>query len=57
MYLRKIGKDYFIYALGRNGEPQNGTSIGVWLRHKDYSVEAAESMKTDHQGKIKLGEL
>ena len=57
MYLRKIGGDYFIYVLGRNGEPQVKTDINVNAFHKDFDNGNHTNLKTDKEGKVGLGSL
>ena len=40
-YLRKIGSDYFLYVLGRNGEAQlSSNKVKIRVKHKDYVNEA-----------------
>ncbi len=35
-YLRKIGENYYIYKLGRNGEVPKNKSISFKLKHKYF---------------------
>jgi hypothetical protein len=58
LYLRKVGQEYFVFVLGRNGEPQRNQTLEVRAWHKDAQGEAhTRSGTTDKQGKIGLGQL
>lgn len=58
MYLRRHGKDYFIYALGRNGEALPNIEIEVMAYHKDFQdKQKIHKVMTDKKGKVGLGEL
>ena len=57
LYLRRINKEYFVYALGRNGEPQTNGTIEVRVKHKDYESEVRESLSIGKHGRVGLGLL
>jgi hypothetical protein len=57
MYLRKVGPDYFVYVLGRNGEPQVKADVSITSHHKDFSDSHSTYLKTDKLGKVGLGNL
>ena len=53
-----MGADYFVYVLGRNGEPEANLSVTVSAWHKDFSTEAQSiTQTTDKQGRVGLGQL
>ena len=57
LYLRRINRQYYVYALGRNGEPQTNGTIQVRVKHKDYESEVQESLNLDKHGRVGLGHL
>ena len=56
MYLRRIKNLYYVYVLGRNGEPQKGTAT-VIFKHCDYRETHSQQMKLNGQGMICIGSL
>lgn len=56
LYLRRIDKQYYIYQLGRNGEPQTQGAIAVKVSHKDFEA-ASQVLQLDKWGKVGLGRL
>jgi len=42
LFLKKNNKDYFIFMLGKNGEPQIGKNLKVEVMHKDFRGEKIE---------------
>ena len=54
--MRKIGKNYFVYCLGRNGEPQTNGTVNLSIKHKDKAT-VKESLDLDKNGRVGLGEL
>jgi prolyl oligopeptidase PreP (S9A serine peptidase family) len=58
MYLRKVGQDYFVHVLGRNGEAQKNNGVITTCYHKDHQATAKQtSLITDQDGKIGIGPL
>lgn len=52
--------DYVLYLLGKNGEPKPKVNVKMNIAHShllDSSVDKEFSLKTDSEGKIKLGKL
>lgn len=59
-YLKKIGFDYFIYCLGKNGEPLSNQKIRIEIHHKDFpdiSSKHDQTLTLDKTGRVKLGPL
>lgn len=55
-----LGQDsqgYFIDLLGKNGEPLAGRILTLNLRHADYRDSLSFQLKTDDQGRLRLGHL
>ena len=62
VYMRKQGKDHFVYVLGKNGEPRQDVNLGVEVMHKLFNPSEGNSvgqitLTTDKEGKVKLGPL
>ena len=55
-YLRKQGKQYLLYKLGRNGEPLAKNEITVIATNFE-GENGTQELLTDKEGKINLGEL
>lgn len=56
--LRKTVDDqYYIYALGANGEPKHGKEIYLEFKHKFVAMTVSVSLQADEEGKIFLGDL
>ena len=36
MYMRQIGKDYFIFCMGKNGDPLRNEKLTVKIKHMDF---------------------
>lgn len=45
LYLRRIKNMYYVYALGRNGEPQTNKDVNVTLKHCDYANTTTANLK------------
>jgi len=59
LFLRKEGGEYFIYLLGKNGEPRSNVNIKIKVMHRKFIKfgEVNEVLTTDKEGKVKLGHL
>lgn len=57
LYLKKTQGGYEAYALGKNGEPKAGITANVQLEHTYMNKLIEETLVTDAQGRIKLGQL
>lgn len=57
LYLRKLGKEYFVYHLGRNGEAHANQELSIEVQHKDFKKSVKELLRTDSGGKVALGAL
>ena len=56
-FFKKIGKDNFIFVLGRNGEPIKNQEIEIHVKHKDFKDHISQNLTTDLEGKVCLGPL
>ena len=59
LYLKKKDQNYYIYVLGKNGEPKEKVSVEVTLHHSIYSYLnlPKDILITDSDGKVKIGNL
>eukprot|EP00347_Sterkiella_histriomuscorum_P022623 403337784 len=59
IYLRKEKGDYYLYLLGKNGEPKKNVNVTIGIIHakKGINNKARVDITTDKNGKIKLGHL
>lgn len=56
-YLRRIRGEYFIYVLGKNGEPLEDTNVTLQFTHAILGQKEGIQKKTDEDGRINLGQL
>ena len=56
-FVRKEAADYFLYHLGKNGEPVCGTEVSVALLYIWKRDRETHSLATDEKGRINLGPL
>lgn len=54
-YLRKVGEDYFLNLLGRNGEGCAGKKLKLTLTYPGGEIKT--ELTTDQEGKVGLGKL
>jgi hypothetical protein len=58
MYLRRESDQYYVYVLGKNGDPISGQSVEVKAVHKNNTQEpCTETLVTDKRGRVHLGTL
>lgn len=58
IYLRKENGDYYLYLLGKNGEPKKNVNVTIKMVHRKLGLkENTTNITTDKNGKIKLGHL
>ncbi|MDA7535466.1 hypothetical protein N8528_00720 [Akkermansiaceae bacterium] len=57
LYLSKIGDNYRIEFLGRNGEPLSGQNLTVRVNHDGFKNQQNFTLKTNEVGGIDLGKL
>ena len=65
VYMRKQGKDHFVYVLGKNGEPRSDVGLSVDIIHRYFNSngggaaihQGSIQLTTDREGKVKLGHL
>ena len=57
LFLKKRGGEYSVEMLGKNGEPKAGNFIQVSLLSKFMNREIKETLETDTEGIIRLGDL
>ena len=57
LHLLKSGDDYFVDLLGRTGEAKASRPVQFALKHRDFKNQVYVSLKTDPQGRIRLGAL
>lgn len=57
LYLRQIGRDYYIHCLGKNGEPLRNEHVDIVARHHFYPSVGRQKMALNKNGIVKLGPL
>lgn len=59
IYLRKEQGDYYLYLLGKNGEPKKNVNVNIKLIHLQLGShsDTNTNITTNKNGKIKLGHL
>jgi hypothetical protein len=57
LHLAQFGADYVIELLGRTGEPEPDRAVQLALKHRDFRQPVQTVLKTDRQGRIRLGPL
>jgi transcription termination factor NusB len=57
LHFAKFGDEYAIELLGRTGEVKPDRPIHLSLKHRDFKEVVSVSLKSDAQGRIKLGKL
>jgi hypothetical protein len=57
LHLAKFGLDYVIEMRGRTGEPKPDRPVQLALKHRDFREPARTTLKTDAQGRVRLGAL
>ena len=60
LYLRKENQDYYLYLLGKNGEPQSKVNVSLKVIHLEMFRQSESKiipLISDKEGKIKLGPL
>jgi hypothetical protein len=57
LHFGKFGADYTIELLGRSGEAKADRPVQLALKHRDFKEPVRVTLKTDAQGRVKLGPL
>ena len=57
LHLAKFGADYVIELLGRSGESKPDRAVHLALKHRDFRQPVQTTLKTDGQGRVRLGAL
>src|SRR5207302_10692005 len=57
LHLAKFGADYVLELLGKTGEPRSDRAVQLALKHRDFHQPAQTTLKTDGQGRVRLGAL
>jgi hypothetical protein len=57
LHFAKFGEEYVIELLGRSGEAKPDRAVQVRIKHRDFKEPVSVSLKTDAQGRVKLGSL
>lgn len=57
LHLTKFGPDYVLELRGRTGEPRPDRAVQVALKHRDFREQVTVTLKTDAQGRVRLGAL
>jgi hypothetical protein len=57
LHLAKFGGDYVIELLGRTGEQKADRAVQLSLKHRDFRQPVQTVLKTDLQGRVRLGVL
>jgi hypothetical protein len=57
LFLASQGGEYIVELLGRTGESLADRAVVLTLKHKDFQQAVQASLKTDDQGRVRLGKL
>lgn len=57
MYLKQLGQDYYIFCLGKNGEPLRNQKIKLMVKHMYNNEQIYDTLTLDKTGRVKLGPL
>ncbi len=57
LHFARFGPDYAVELLGRTGEPRADRPVQLSLKHRDFRQPVNVLLKTDAQGRVKLGPL
>ena len=57
LFLQNIGGDYVLRVLGKNGEAQAHIYVKIYIKSKYLKYELSESLETDAEGALSLGDL
>ncbi len=57
LHLAKFGDDYVIELLGRTGEAKPDRPVQLTIKHREFREPVSMRLKSDAQGRIKLGAL
>ena len=57
LYLRFSSEGYYLYVLGKTGEPKQGIVINFSFINKYFNQRLYQNLQTDNEGKIFLGKL
>ncbi len=57
LHLAKFGDDYVIELLGRTGEAKPDRPVQLTIKHREFREPVSMLLKSDAQGRIKLGAL
>ena len=57
LHLARFGTDYTIELLGRSGEAKPDRPVQLSFKHREFKTEVPATLKTDAQGRVKLGPL
>jgi hypothetical protein len=57
MHFAKFGNDYAIEVLGRTGEAKPDRPVQLTIKHRDFREAVTVMLKSDANGRIKLGTL
>ena len=55
LHLAKFGDDYVIELLGRTGEAKPDRPVQLTLKHREFREPVNVLLKSDAQGRVKLG--
>lgn len=57
LHFAKFGNEYVIEVLGRTGEVKPDRPVQVSIKHRDFKEPVHVTLKSDAQGKVRLGAL
>jgi len=57
LLLGRIGTDYVLDLLGKNGEPRSDRPVQFTIKHRDFRDQVHAVLQTDPKGRIVLGPL
>ena len=57
LHLARFGADWVIELLGRTGEAKPDRPVHLALKHRDFKEPVSVTLKSDPQGRVRLGPL
>ena len=57
LHLAKFGAEYVVELLGRTGEARPDRPVQVAVKHRDFKEPVRVTLKSDVQGRVRLGQL
>jgi hypothetical protein len=57
LHISKVDGEYVVEVLGKTGEAMAGRMVYVSLKHRDFKEQVHVTLKSDAEGRVKLGAL